>query len=229
MAAEAEEREVRDQYEEISREQLQQEVDSLKEKLETANRTIEQFTKQMEMQKNGTKQLIAAWKLRLEEGEQKLAQQTKERDNEMREIISNLMFLEGNLRKEQQTIMKRLNEKDKIIEKQEKRINSLNSANIKLVEALNKIRNSQFNHCNMNGLNGTSVDKNHCGDNVNGLNSTPTPMSRTPSPTTPNRVRFKDDMVDVYEDKSRTVVVKRRTPIPPEAFKHMRANTISYF
>ncbi|XP_070582017.1 ras GTPase-activating protein nGAP-like [Ptychodera flava] len=233
MAAEAEEQEVGERDDEqITRQQLEHEIRTLKEKLEAADETITLDKKQMEMQKIRTKQLIASWKLRLEEGEQKIAKQAQQMDNDMKEIVSNLMFLEGELRKEQRTIVKKLVEKDKVIARQEQKINALNSANLKLVEALNKLRRNHGEECRANGFNGPDID--HGGDSSVEVIRSPAvvePKKRSsgssPSPS-PNRVRFKDDMVDVYEDKARNVVVKR-THITPAAFKHMRSNTISYF
>ncbi|CAH1272017.1 RASAL2 [Branchiostoma lanceolatum] len=126
---------------------LRDEVSSLKDKLQATEESESTVRHQMDMQKKHTKQLMAAWKLRLQEGEDKLHRQKLENDKQLRDIAANLMFLEGQFQKEQKVIVGKLKhkdrlieEKDRIIEQQQKTVEALKAANDRLVHGLSQLR-----------------------------------------------------------------------------------------
>ncbi|XP_002732385.1 disabled homolog 2-interacting protein-like [Saccoglossus kowalevskii] len=229
MAAEADEgAEVEEHpHPECSREQLLQEIETLRKKLGAANSTIEQTNQQMELQKIRTRQLIAAWRLRLDEGDDKLARESKRRDTEMKEVTSKLMYLEGALRKEQRSIINMLSEKDKLIGNQQRQINSITTANVRLMDALNKLRNDRVSFGDNHQINGlVEREDTDSGHSTNSSFSSVNTHSTKKASST-NRVRFQEDGHNVRDDT--TPSLKWTSPITPAALKHMRANTISYF
>ncbi|XP_038063634.1 uncharacterized protein LOC119734288 isoform X2 [Patiria miniata] len=103
--------------------------------------------RQMELQKTRTRQVIAGWKLRLQEGDEKVIQVAREKDEQFTELVSELMFIEGCLKKERREIVEKLNKRDlkikqleQTVKKQQKQIHALNKANEKLIGSLHDIR-----------------------------------------------------------------------------------------
>eukprot|EP00795_Rhopilema_esculentum_P010560 gene10562-19293_t len=90
---------------------------------------------------NSYEQRMAAHKKKLADTEARLRKQKKEKDEQMKSIISRLMNVEGELRKEQAEMQEVIEAKQHIIEVQEKRIKSLDTANRRLVAALTQLRN----------------------------------------------------------------------------------------
>jgi len=86
-------------------------------------------------------QSAASYKKKLSEAEMKLKKQKKEQNEQMKSIITRLMKVEGELGKEQSDMQEVVEAKQRIIEVQEKRIKSLDSANRRLVSALTQLRN----------------------------------------------------------------------------------------
>ena len=84
---------------------------------------------------------MAAHKKKLADTEARLRKQKKEKDEQMKSIISRLMNVEGELRKEQAEMQEVIEAKQHIIEVQEKRVKSLDTANRRLVAALTQLRN----------------------------------------------------------------------------------------
>ena len=86
-------------------------------------------------------QSAALYKKKLSEAEMRLKKQKKEQNEQMKSIITRLMKVEGELGKEQSDMQEVVEAKQRIIEVQEKRIKSLDSANRRLVSALTQLRN----------------------------------------------------------------------------------------
>ncbi|XP_033122061.1 golgin subfamily A member 8C-like isoform X2 [Anneissia japonica] len=126
---------------------LQRELKQLEYKLKQANDQVAELTKRLEMQSSKTRQLIAGWKLELQDRENSLDKQLKEKDKQLNDICAELIHFEATLKKERNSIVQQLNEKDKKIKEQdrrikeqEKHIKALNSANERLLESLHESR-----------------------------------------------------------------------------------------
>ncbi|XP_022085267.1 uncharacterized protein LOC110976370 [Acanthaster planci] len=128
-------------------EKLEKEIGVLKRRLRDANDIIEDMGRRMELQKTRTRQLITGWKLRLQEGDEKVLQVAQEKDAQLTELVSELMFIEGCLKKERKEILEKLNKRDskirqleQTVKKQQRQIDALNKANEKLLGSLHEIR-----------------------------------------------------------------------------------------
>ena len=101
----------------------------------------------MELQKTRTRQLIAGWKIRLQEGDEKVIKCAREKDVQFTELVSELMFIEGCLKKERKDIVEKLNKRDSrikelesTVKKQQRQIDALNKANENLLGSLHDMR-----------------------------------------------------------------------------------------
>ncbi|XP_072177134.1 uncharacterized protein [Diadema setosum] len=128
---------------EKTRQQLENEVKLLREKLSSAQQTLGEMGHQMDLQKTRTRQLLAGWKIKLEESEDKVMTQAQEKDRQFTDLISDLMYFEGCLKKERQEILTQMDDKDRkirelqrLVHRQEKQISALNRANEKLISSL---------------------------------------------------------------------------------------------
>ena len=130
--------------------QLENENRQLRSRLEQAEKTISEMGNQMELQKTRTRQLIAGWKLKLEEGEDKMAAHSKEKDEQLASLLSQLMFFEGCLKKEREEIMEEIKSKnvkihdlEKTVKHQKRQIDALNRANERLLTSLHDTMNGR--------------------------------------------------------------------------------------
>ena len=120
--------------------QLEDEIVSLRSSLLLANNRTREMATQMELQKKRTKQLITAWKVRLEDGQETVRNLRLEKDREMKDITSNLMLFQGELQREQKRIVKEFQEKENIITELQTKISCLKTANTKLLLNVGKLR-----------------------------------------------------------------------------------------
>ena len=77
--------------------QLEQEIVTLKRNLKQAQTTVDRTHAHMELQKSRTRQLISAWKQRLEDGEEQLQRHRGYLDNQMKAIATELFRFEGKI------------------------------------------------------------------------------------------------------------------------------------
>ncbi|XP_071948130.1 uncharacterized protein [Antedon mediterranea] len=126
---------------------LQREIKHLEYKLRQRNDQVEDLTKRLEMQSSKTKQLIAGWKLQLQDKENTLEKQLQEKDTQLNHICAELIHFEATLKRERSCIVNQLNERDRKIKEQNRRIKeqereikALNSANERLLESLHESR-----------------------------------------------------------------------------------------
>lgn len=176
--------------------QLESEVKLLREKLASAQQTLGEMGHQMDLQKKGTRQLLAGWKLKLEESEDKVMSQVHEKDSQFTDLISDLMYFEGCLKRERQEIVSKLGDKDRRIRelerhvmKQEKQINALNKANEKLISSLHDTRGMSFPMSEDDRSNGakSSDDSHHDESSSSHDNSSETERVSSPSPMMSSR------------------------------------------
>ncbi|KAK3087737.1 hypothetical protein FSP39_010003, partial [Pinctada imbricata] len=137
---------------EKTKQEYEQEVEVLKKQLQEAQERLQNAEKKLNEHESGTKMLMEDWHNRLEESEERMRRQQAEKDDQMKNIIQRLMNVEDELRHDQEEMQNIVYQKQKVIEAQERRIQTLDTANAKLMSALNQLRNvSQANHNGMLG------------------------------------------------------------------------------
>ncbi|XP_064615908.1 uncharacterized protein LOC135480084 [Liolophura sinensis] len=183
---------------EKSREQLQEDVTVLKKKLMETEEMVKKTQSNLRLQQTRTKQLISIWKTHVERNEQNLKRQGMQRDQQLGEVISQLLFFEGQLRKEQKRIVSLLAEKDSIIQQQEVQIQELALTNSKLMQAFGDVKALR----NKNGI--VSA---HDSSSVIGPKS-PAPLEMSPPSDLTSKVTAKDK--SVHKPVSRFTAVKNR-------------------
>ena len=145
----------------------------------------------MDLQKTRTRQLLAGWKIKLEESEDKVVMQAQEKDIQFTDLISDLMYFEGCLKRERQDIVVKMSDKDRrirelerLVQKQEKQINALNKANEKLLSSLHDTREMAEEE-RMNSA--KSSDESHLDESSSHDNSSETEQPAAPSPVMSSR------------------------------------------
>ncbi|XP_041367920.1 uncharacterized protein LOC121382528 isoform X2 [Gigantopelta aegis] len=83
-----------------------------------------------------TNLIVTSLKAQLYKKEHELRWQREHHERQAKKIVSHLLFLEGQLRKDQKQILELLQEKEKLIKQQKFEIDSLTTANLKLLTAL---------------------------------------------------------------------------------------------
>ncbi|XP_041481002.1 uncharacterized protein LOC121428455 isoform X2 [Lytechinus variegatus] len=173
---------------------LESEVKLLREKLAAAQTTLGEMGHQMDLQKTRTRQLLAGWKLKLEESEDKIMSQAHEKDSQFTDLISDLMYFEGCLKRERQEIVSKLGDKDRRIRelerqvmKQEKQINALNKANEKLISSLHDTRGMSMSEDDRSNGAKSSDDSHHDESSSSHDNSSETERVSSPSPMMSSR------------------------------------------
>lgn len=171
----------------------------LKEKLTETEDTVKKTQSNLRIQQTRTKQLISIWKTHVERNEQNLKRQGIQRDQQLGEVISQLLFFEGQLRKEQKRIVSLLAEKDSIIQKQEVQIQELAITNSKLKQAFSEVKAVS----NKNGIVNT-----HASLSTAGQIMSPAPVEVSLSSDLMSKVTQKDK--SVQKPVSRFTAVKNR-------------------
>ncbi|NXE90931.1 NGAP protein, partial [Menura novaehollandiae] len=126
-----------EKYEQIAR---------LKERLRVSNRRLEEYKRRLLAQEQQMQKLLLEYKSRLEDSEERLRRQQEEKDSQMKSIISRLMAVEEELKKDHAKMQAVIDAKQKIIDAQEKRIVSLDSANTWLINTLTQVKERYTMH-----------------------------------------------------------------------------------
>ncbi|XP_070602789.1 ras GTPase-activating protein nGAP isoform X4 [Erythrolamprus reginae] len=121
-------------------EKYQQEIVKLKDRLKASNRRFEEYEQRLLMQEQQMQKLILEHRSMMEDSKERLRKQQEEKDSQMKSIISRLMAVEEELKKDHAEMQATIDAKQKIIEAQERRIISLDSANTRLMSALTQVR-----------------------------------------------------------------------------------------
>ncbi|XP_062990334.1 ras GTPase-activating protein nGAP isoform X5 [Elgaria multicarinata webbii] len=132
--------------------QYEQEITKLKDRLKVSSRRLEEYEQRLLVQEQQMQKLLMEYKARLEDSEERLRRQQEEKDTQMKSIISRLMAVEEELKKDHAEMQAVIDTKQKIIDAQEKRILSLDSANTRLMSALTQVKE----HYSMQARNGIS-------------------------------------------------------------------------
>ncbi|XP_028313965.1 disabled homolog 2-interacting protein-like isoform X2 [Gouania willdenowi] len=133
-------------------ERYQQEVAVLQEKLRVASLRQEECEARLQLQDQQNQRMLQEYQARLEDTESRLRRLQDDKDLQMNSIISRLMAVEEELKKDHSDMQAVIDSKQKIIETQEKRILTLDSANSRLMVALSQLKERYALTSQRNGL-----------------------------------------------------------------------------
>ncbi|XP_023690239.1 disabled homolog 2-interacting protein isoform X2 [Paramormyrops kingsleyae] len=139
-------------------EKYQQEIAILQEKLRISAKKLEEYESRLKEQDEHSHKMMMEYQARLEESEERLRRQQDDKDLQMKGIISRLMSVEEELKKDHSDMQAVVDSKQKIIEAQEKRIASLDAANARLMSALTQLK-ERYSMQTRNGISPTNPTK----------------------------------------------------------------------
>uniref|UniRef100_A0A8C6U160 DAB2 interacting protein b n=1 Tax=Neogobius melanostomus TaxID=47308 RepID=A0A8C6U160_9GOBI len=134
-----------------TRVQYQQEIALLQEKLRVAALRQEECEARLLVQDQQNQRMLQEYQVRLEDTEGRLRRLQDDKDLQMNSIITRLMAVEEELKKDHSDMQAVVDSKQKIIEAQEKRILSLDAANTRLMAALTQLK-ERYAVTSRNGL-----------------------------------------------------------------------------
>uniref|UniRef100_A0A3Q2U749 DAB2 interacting protein n=1 Tax=Fundulus heteroclitus TaxID=8078 RepID=A0A3Q2U749_FUNHE len=132
--------------------QYQQEIALLQEKLRVAALRQEECEARLMVQDQQNQRMLQEYQARLEDTESRLRRLQDDKDLQMNSIISRLMAVEEELKKDHSDMQAVVDQKQKVIEAQEKRIASLDAANTRLMAALTQLKERYGVTSQRNGL-----------------------------------------------------------------------------
>ncbi|XP_047445741.1 ras GTPase-activating protein nGAP isoform X2 [Mugil cephalus] len=136
-----------------SSEKYELEISRLKERLKVSGRRLEEYERRLLAQEQQMQKLLLEYKNRLEDSEERLRRQQEEKDGQMKSIICRLMAVEEELKRDHAEMQAVIEAKQKIIDAQERRIGSLDTANSRLMAALTQVKDRYNPTANVrNGL-----------------------------------------------------------------------------
>nr|XP_008122933.1 PREDICTED: disabled homolog 2-interacting protein [Anolis carolinensis] len=138
--------------------QQQQDVVVLQDKLRLCNKKLEEYEARYKCQEEATQKLVVEYQARLEESEERLRRQQEDKEIQMKGIISRLMSVEEELKKDHAEMQAAVDSKQKIIDAQEKRIATLDAANARLMSALTQLK-ERYSTQTRNGISPTNPTK----------------------------------------------------------------------
>uniref|UniRef100_A0A087Y0H8 DAB2 interacting protein n=1 Tax=Poecilia formosa TaxID=48698 RepID=A0A087Y0H8_POEFO len=130
----------------------QQEIALLQEKLRVAALRQEECEARLVVQDQQNQRMLQEYQARLEDTESRLRRLQDDKDLQMNSIISRLMAVEEELKKDHSDMQAVVDQKQKVIEAQEKRIASLDAANTRLMAALTQLKERYGVTSQRNGL-----------------------------------------------------------------------------
>ncbi|TNM89822.1 hypothetical protein fugu_004056 [Takifugu bimaculatus] len=130
----------------------QQEIALLQEKLRVAALRQDECEARLLIQDQQNQRMLLEYQARLEDTESRLRRLQDDKDLQMNSIISRLMAVEEELKKDHSDMQAVVDSKQKIIEAQEKRITSLDAANSRLMAALTQLKERYTVTSQRNGL-----------------------------------------------------------------------------
>ncbi|XP_077335302.1 disabled homolog 2-interacting protein isoform X7 [Lithobates pipiens] len=136
----------------------QQEIMVLQDKLRLSNKKLEEYENRCKSQDEQTQKILLEYQARLEESEERLHRQQDDKEMQMKGIISRLMSVEEELKKDHAEMQAAVDSKQKIIDAQEKRIASLDAANARLMSALTQLK-ERYSMQTRNGISPTNPTK----------------------------------------------------------------------
>uniref|UniRef100_A0A3B3ZGX6 DAB2 interacting protein b n=1 Tax=Periophthalmus magnuspinnatus TaxID=409849 RepID=A0A3B3ZGX6_9GOBI len=140
-----------ERHEDATIEKYQQEILALQEKLRVAALREEECESRLLVQDQQNQRMLQEYQVRLEDTESRLRRLQDDKDLQMNSIITRLMAVEEELKKDHSDMQAVVDSKQKIIEAQEKRILSLDAANTRLMAALTQLK-ERYAVTSRNGL-----------------------------------------------------------------------------
>ncbi|KAM8760937.1 disabled homolog 2-interacting protein-like [Acanthopagrus schlegelii] len=141
-----------DRHDDALIEKYQQEIAILQEKLRVAALRQDECEARLLIQDQQNQRMLQEYQARLEDTESRLRRLQDDKDLQMNSIISRLMAVEEELKKDHSDMQAVVDSKQKIIEAQEKRIVSLDAANSRLMAALTQLKERYAVTSQRNGL-----------------------------------------------------------------------------
>ncbi|XP_047238224.1 disabled homolog 2-interacting protein-like isoform X3 [Girardinichthys multiradiatus] len=141
-----------DRHDDTLVEKYQQEIALLQEKLRVAALRQEECEARLMVQDQQNQRMLQEYQVRLEDTESRLRRLQDDKDLQMNSIISRLMAVEEELKKDHSDMQAVVDQKQKVIETQEKRIASLDAANTRLMAALTQLKERYGVTSQRNGL-----------------------------------------------------------------------------
>ncbi|XP_066568840.1 DAB2 interacting protein b isoform X2 [Amia ocellicauda] len=138
--------------------QYQQEIAILQDKLRLSAKKLEDYECRLKGQDDQAQKMLLEYQARLEESEERLRRQQEDKELQMKGIISRLMSVEEELKKDHSEMQAVVDSKQKIIDAQEKRIASLDAANARLMSALTQLK-ERYSMQTRNGISPTNPTK----------------------------------------------------------------------
>uniref|UniRef100_A0AAY5ECA8 DAB2 interacting protein b n=1 Tax=Electrophorus electricus TaxID=8005 RepID=A0AAY5ECA8_ELEEL len=139
-------------------EKYQAEIAILQDKLRVCLLKLEECEARLQGQDEQAHKTLLEYQARLEEAEECLRRQQDDKDLQMKSIISRLMSVEEELKKDHADMQAIVDSKQKIIDAQEKRIASLDAANARLMSALSQLK-ERYSLQTRNGISPTNPSK----------------------------------------------------------------------
>ncbi|XP_031433924.1 DAB2 interacting protein b isoform X2 [Clupea harengus] len=136
----------------------QAEVCVLQEKLRGSLQKLEEYEQRLKEQEEQAQKMLMEYQTRLQESEDRLRRQQDDKDLQMKGIISRLMSVEEELKKDHADMQAVIDSKQKIVDAQEKRIASLDAANARLMSALTQLK-ERYSMQTRNGISPTNPSK----------------------------------------------------------------------
>ncbi|XP_064615899.1 ras GTPase-activating protein nGAP-like isoform X3 [Liolophura sinensis] len=128
---------------EKTKQEYEFEVVVLRQQLAEAQRRLQQAEARLADHEYGAEDILHEWRHKLEESEERMRRQQAEKDDHMKNIIHRLIGVEEDLRQEQTAMQRMVTHKQKVIEDQERKIQTLDTANSRLLVTLNQLKD----HC----------------------------------------------------------------------------------
>ncbi|KAF8773117.1 Ras GTPase-activating protein raskol like protein [Argiope bruennichi] len=121
-------------------EEYEREVEELRNMMQNLQVKLSEAEEKLSKQESATEKVVADWQARLEAGEERLRRQQDEKDQQMKNIITRLITVEEELRREQQEMQGVILAKQKVIDAQERKLQTLDAANTRLLAALAQLK-----------------------------------------------------------------------------------------
>lgn len=115
---------------------LQEEADTLRQQLSDARMMVQKLQSSLVLQQAKSNSLNTSLQLQLKRNQEVLKNERVHADRRLGEVLAHLLFLEGQLKKEQKHVQMIMKQKDDIIKAQQDKIEMLTQTNQRLVQAV---------------------------------------------------------------------------------------------
>lgn len=115
---------------------LQEEADSLRQQLAEAKMMVQKLQSNLVLQQAKSNSLNSSLQLQLKRNQESLRNERVLADRRLGEVLAHLLFLEGQLKKEQKQVQAVMKQKEEIIKSQQEKIDILTQTNERLVQAV---------------------------------------------------------------------------------------------